>query len=70
MERIFLRLLNRLCRPEWKTSIQALELRSLGRKDEQQLTQIPLSKPMMPPTHCRVACDCLSVFEIKFSSGR
>ena len=30
MERIFLRLLNRLCRPEWKTSIQALEIKELG----------------------------------------
>jgi hypothetical protein len=63
MERVFLRHLNRLCRPEWKTFIQALELRSQGRKDEQQLVQIPLSKPMMPPTHCRVPYDCLSVFE-------
>jgi hypothetical protein len=66
MERFFLRHLNRLCRLEWKTFIQALELRNQGRKDEQQLVQIPLSKLMMPPTHCRVPGDRLRCFETKF----
>jgi antirestriction protein ArdC len=42
------------CRAVWKTFIQAFELRSQGRKDEQQLMQIRLSKQMIPPTHCPI----------------
>jgi hypothetical protein len=56
------------CRPEWKTFIQALELGSQGRKDERQLVQIPLSKPIMPPTHCRVPDDRLRYLETKFQA--
>jgi hypothetical protein len=47
---------------------QALELESQGRKDKQQLVQIPLSKPMIPPTHCRVPDGGLRCFEIKFQT--
>jgi hypothetical protein len=54
------------CRPERKIFIKALELGSQGRKDEQQLVQIPLSKPIMVPTHCCVPDDHLRCFEIKF----
>jgi hypothetical protein len=36
--------------------------------DEQQLVQIPLSKPMMPSTHCRAPDDHLRCFEIKFQA--
>jgi hypothetical protein len=56
-------------RSKWKTFIQALELGSQTRKGEQRLVQMPLSKPIMPPSHCRVPDDCLCFFEIKFSSG-
>src|SRR5258708_40210391 len=35
-------------------------------KDEQRLVQIPLSKLMMPPTHCGVPDDGLRCFEAKF----
>ncbi len=51
-----------------ETIIQALELRSQARKGEQRLVQIPLSKPMMPPTHCRVPDGRLRCFEIKLQA--
>jgi hypothetical protein len=39
-----------------------------GREDEQRLVQIPLSKPMMPPTRCRVPDGRLRCFEINFQA--
>jgi hypothetical protein len=54
-------------RTEWKTFI-ALQLRTQGRRDDQQWMQIPLSKTMMSLTHCRVPVDRLRYFEIKFQA--
>jgi len=45
---------------------QALRLH--GCEDEQQLAQIPLSKPIMSPTHCRVPDDRLRNFKLKFQA--
>jgi hypothetical protein len=39
-----------------------------GREDEQQLVQIPLSKPIIPPTDCRVPDHSLRYYEIKFQA--
>jgi hypothetical protein len=37
-----------------------------GRDDEQQLVQIPLSKPIIAPTDCRVPAHRLRYYEINF----
>ena len=47
---------------------QALELGSRGRKDEQQLVQRPLSKPMMPPANCRVRTIAYVVLRSNFQA--
>jgi hypothetical protein len=54
-------------RTEWE-DLHRFAIKDPGPQADQQWMQIPLSKTMMSPTHCRVRVDRLRYFEIKFQA--